>query len=153
MKAGFDATVLRQIKSELRTIKAEYKGRVPEESIDLVADEFIQRLADSRVPQFVPCSWADSPGSGCASWWPPGARRTARAKRTLTGRSYFPPAARFRVCEAARSTRGPVSFRRGADSGRSRRRHPAERLRELPVNRPPACRAGSGRRVLRRRRS
>ena len=54
MKAGFDATVLRQIESELRTIKAEYKGRVPEESIDLAADEFIQRLADSRVPQFVP---------------------------------------------------------------------------------------------------
>ena len=82
MKAGFDATVLRQIESELRTIKAEYKGRVPEESIDLAADESIQRLADSRVPQFVPCSWADSPGSGCASWWPPGARPTARAKRT-----------------------------------------------------------------------
>ena len=54
MKAGFDATVLRQIESELRTIKAEYKGRVPEESIDLAADESIQRLADSRVPQFVP---------------------------------------------------------------------------------------------------
>ena len=54
MKAGFDATVLRQIESEVRTIKAEYQGRVPEESIDLVADESIQRLADSRVPQFVP---------------------------------------------------------------------------------------------------
>lgn len=54
MKAGFDATVLRQIESEVRTIKAEYQGRIPEESIDLVATEFIQRLADSRVPQFVP---------------------------------------------------------------------------------------------------
>jgi len=54
MKAGFDATVLRQIESELRTIKAEYQGKVPEESIELVADESIQRLADSRVPQFVP---------------------------------------------------------------------------------------------------
>ena len=54
MKAGFDATVLRQIESELRTIKAEYQGKVPEESIDLVADESIQRLVDSRVPQFVP---------------------------------------------------------------------------------------------------
>ncbi len=52
--AGFDATVLKQIESELRTIKAEYRGKVPEESIDLVADESIQRLADSRVPQFVP---------------------------------------------------------------------------------------------------
>ena len=54
MRAGFDATVLRQIESEVRTIKAEYQGRVPEESIDLVADESLERLADSRVPQFVP---------------------------------------------------------------------------------------------------
>jgi hypothetical protein len=54
MKVGFDATVLKQIESEVRTIKAEYRGKVPEESIDLVADESIQRLADSRVPQFVP---------------------------------------------------------------------------------------------------
>jgi len=52
--AGFDATVLKQIESEVRTIKAEYRGKLPEESIDLVADESIQRLADSRVPQFVP---------------------------------------------------------------------------------------------------
>jgi hypothetical protein len=54
MSVGFDATVLRQIESEVRTIKAEYEGRVAEESIDLAADESIQRLADSRVPQFVP---------------------------------------------------------------------------------------------------
>lgn len=54
MKGGFDATVLRQIESEVRTIKAEYRGKVPEESIDLAADESIERLADSRVPQFVP---------------------------------------------------------------------------------------------------
>jgi hypothetical protein len=54
MKVGFDATVLKQIQSEVRTIKAEYKGVVPEESIDRVADDAIQRLADSRVPQFVP---------------------------------------------------------------------------------------------------
>jgi hypothetical protein len=54
MRAGFDATVLRQIETELRTIKAEYQGKVPEESIDRAADESIQRLADSRVPQFVP---------------------------------------------------------------------------------------------------
>jgi hypothetical protein len=54
MKAGFDATVIRQIESEVRNIKAEYRDRVPEESIDLAADESIQRLADSRVPQFVP---------------------------------------------------------------------------------------------------
>ena len=54
MKVGFDATVLKQIESEVRTIKAEYQGVVPEESIDRVAGESIERLADSRVPQFVP---------------------------------------------------------------------------------------------------
>jgi hypothetical protein len=54
MKGGFDATVLKQIESEVRTIKAEYRGRLPEESIDRVATESIDRLVDSRVPQFVP---------------------------------------------------------------------------------------------------
>ena len=54
MRAAFDATVLRQVESEVRNIKAEFRGVVPEESIDLVADESLQRLADSRVPQFVP---------------------------------------------------------------------------------------------------
>jgi hypothetical protein len=51
---GFDATVLKQIETELRTIKAEYRDKVPEESIDLVAGESIERLANSKVPQFVP---------------------------------------------------------------------------------------------------
>jgi hypothetical protein len=54
MKGGFDATVLKQIESELRTIKAEYQGKLPEESIDMAALESMDRLADSRVPQFVP---------------------------------------------------------------------------------------------------
>lgn len=54
MAIEFDANVLKQIESEVRTIKAEYRGRVPEESIDIAADESIQRLAGSRVPQFVP---------------------------------------------------------------------------------------------------
>jgi hypothetical protein len=54
MAVEFDANVLKQIESEVRTIKAEYEGRVPEESIDIAADESIQRLAGSRVPQFVP---------------------------------------------------------------------------------------------------
>jgi hypothetical protein len=54
MAVEFEATVLRQIESELRTIRAEFHGRVPDESIDLAADESIQRLAGSRVPQFVP---------------------------------------------------------------------------------------------------
>lgn len=51
---GFDATVLKQVESEVRSIKAEYRGVVPEESIDAFAGESLQRLANSRVPQFVP---------------------------------------------------------------------------------------------------
>ena len=54
MAVEFDANVLKQIETEVRTIKAEYQGKVPEESIDIAADESIQRLAGSRVPQFVP---------------------------------------------------------------------------------------------------
>ncbi len=54
MRAAFDATVVKQIETELRTIKAEYRGKVSEESIDQAANESIDRLADSRVPQFVP---------------------------------------------------------------------------------------------------
>ena len=54
MKGGFDGTVLKQIESELRTIKAEYRDKLPEESIDMAANESLDRLADSRVPQFVP---------------------------------------------------------------------------------------------------
>jgi hypothetical protein len=52
--AAFDATVLKQVESEVRIIKAEYRGVVPEESIDVVAGESLQQLAHSRVPQFVP---------------------------------------------------------------------------------------------------
>jgi len=54
MNAAFDATVRKQIESEVRTIKSEYQGVLPEASIDRVADESIERLANSRVPQFVP---------------------------------------------------------------------------------------------------
>ena len=54
MTVGFDATVLKQIQTEVRTIKAEYQGLLPEESIERVADESVERLAGSRVPQFVP---------------------------------------------------------------------------------------------------
>jgi hypothetical protein len=54
MRAAFDATVLKQVESEVRSIKAEYRGLVPEESIDIVAGESLERLAHSRVPQFVP---------------------------------------------------------------------------------------------------
>lgn len=53
ISANFDEAVLRQIESEVRSIKAEYHGRMSEESIENVAGESIQRLAESRVPQFV----------------------------------------------------------------------------------------------------
>jgi hypothetical protein len=52
--ASFDATVQKQVESEIRSIKAEYRGVLPEESIDVVAGESLERLAHSRVPQFVP---------------------------------------------------------------------------------------------------
>jgi hypothetical protein len=54
VKAQFDATVLRLVESEVRTIKAEFRGVVPEESIDIVAGQSLEQLAGSRVPQFVP---------------------------------------------------------------------------------------------------
>ena len=54
MSVAFDERVLRMIESEVRTIKAQYRGQVSEESIDTMAHESLQRLADSRVPQFVP---------------------------------------------------------------------------------------------------
>lgn len=54
MTVAFDERVLKLVESEVRTIKAEYRGIVPEESIDSMADESLQRLAGSRVPQFVP---------------------------------------------------------------------------------------------------
>ena len=54
MAVAFDETVLRQVETEVRSIKAEYRDRLPEEEIDSVADESLRSLADSRVPQFVP---------------------------------------------------------------------------------------------------
>lgn len=54
MQAPFDAIVLKQVATEIRNIKVEYRGIASEESIDLVARESLQNLADSRVPQFVP---------------------------------------------------------------------------------------------------
>jgi hypothetical protein len=54
MSVAFDERVLKMVESEVRTIKAEYRGLVSEESIDSMAHESLQRLADSRVPQFVP---------------------------------------------------------------------------------------------------
>ena len=54
MQAAFDAKVLKQVATEIRNIKVEYRGVVSEESIDLVAGQSLQNLAGSRVPQFVP---------------------------------------------------------------------------------------------------
>ena len=54
MQAAFNATVLQQVANEIRNIKVEYRGVASEESIDLVAGQSLQNLADSRVPQFVP---------------------------------------------------------------------------------------------------
>jgi hypothetical protein len=54
VRAAFDGTVLKQVETEVRTIKAEYRGLLTEESIDQVADESLERLASSKVPQFVP---------------------------------------------------------------------------------------------------
>jgi hypothetical protein len=51
--AAFNASVLKQVATEIRNIKVEYRGVVSEESIDLVARQSLQNLADSRVPQFV----------------------------------------------------------------------------------------------------
>jgi len=54
MQASFDASVLKQVATEVRQIKAEYRGVVSEESIDQVARQSLQNLANSKVPQFVP---------------------------------------------------------------------------------------------------
>jgi hypothetical protein len=54
MQDAFDDAVLKQVATEIRNIKAEYRGVVSEESIDLAARQSLHDLADSRVPQFVP---------------------------------------------------------------------------------------------------
>lgn len=54
MNSSFDATVLKQVESEIRVIKAEYRSLVSEETIDAAASESLESLADSKVPQFVP---------------------------------------------------------------------------------------------------
>jgi hypothetical protein len=54
MQATFNAIVLKQVATEIRNIKVEYRGVVSEESIDRVARQSLQYLANSRVPQFVP---------------------------------------------------------------------------------------------------
>src|SRR5439155_20883035 len=50
MQVSIDAAVLKQVESEVRHIKAEYRVAMPEKSIDLMAGEYVKRLVDSRVP-------------------------------------------------------------------------------------------------------
>jgi hypothetical protein len=53
VEAPFDTKVLKQVATEIENVKAEYGGFVSDESIELVADECLQSLAGSKVPQFV----------------------------------------------------------------------------------------------------
>ena len=54
MQADFNVTVLKQVATEISNIKAEYRGVVSEDSIDLVARQSLLTLSDSKVPQFIP---------------------------------------------------------------------------------------------------
>ncbi len=54
MTDSFDPQVLKHVAAEVRNIKHDFRGLVPEESIDALANESLARLADSKVPQFVP---------------------------------------------------------------------------------------------------
>ena len=54
VQAEFDPFVLKQVASEIRNIKVEYRGVASEESVDLAARQSLHNLAGSRVPQFVP---------------------------------------------------------------------------------------------------
>lgn len=54
MTASFDPQVLKHVEVEVRNIKHDFRGLVSEESIDVLASESLARLADSKVPQFVP---------------------------------------------------------------------------------------------------
>ena len=54
VQAAFDPFVLKQVATEIRNIKVEYRGVASEEAVDLAARQSLHNLADSRVPQFVP---------------------------------------------------------------------------------------------------
>lgn len=54
MHGEFDETVLKQVASEVRNLKSQYRGIVAEESIDELAERALQSLAGSRVTQYVP---------------------------------------------------------------------------------------------------
>jgi hypothetical protein len=54
VQAAFDARVLKQVATEIRNIKLEFRGVVSEEAIELVASQSLEDFAHSRVPQFIP---------------------------------------------------------------------------------------------------
>lgn len=54
MSVSFDPQVLKHVDAEVRNIKRDFRGLVPEESIDAYASDALERLAGSKVPQFVP---------------------------------------------------------------------------------------------------
>jgi hypothetical protein len=54
MTVSFDPQVLKLVETEVRSIKHDFRGLVPEETIEAAANESLERLKDSRVPQFVP---------------------------------------------------------------------------------------------------
>ena len=54
MTVSFDAQVLKHVEAEVRNIKHDFRGLISEDSIEVIANESLERLADSRVPQFVP---------------------------------------------------------------------------------------------------
>ena len=54
MTVSFDPQVLKHVEAEVRNIKHDFRGLVSEASIEVIANESLERLADSRVPQFVP---------------------------------------------------------------------------------------------------
>lgn len=54
MTVSFDPQVLKLVDAEVRNIKRDFRGQVSEDSIDFIANEALEQLAGSRVPQFVP---------------------------------------------------------------------------------------------------
>ena len=54
MTITFDPQVLKLVDAEVRNIKQDFRGLVSEARIEVIANESLERLADSRVPQFVP---------------------------------------------------------------------------------------------------
>lgn len=54
MTASFDPQVLKLVETEVRHIKHDFRGLVPEDSIEAAASDSLERLKGSKVPQFVP---------------------------------------------------------------------------------------------------